>query len=110
MKAQLTGKNKKGFATLEVLIAFAILIMSISAVIMVVFGNQSITIDTETNNEAIAKAKKGLEDARALSRKDFISVTSSASSVEMSGPLAYTKKLDVIDLAQCEKQATSTIT
>ena len=63
-----------GFATLEVLIAFAVLILCISAVIFVIFGNQSIAIDSETNNEAISKAQALLEKARADSREDFDSV------------------------------------
>jgi len=82
MQAQLTGKNKKGlvlclskgFSTLEILIAFAVLILCITAVILVVFGNQSVAVDTQTNIEAISKAQALLEKARADSREDFESV------------------------------------
>ena len=56
MKAQLTG-SPKGFITLEILIAFAVVILSISAVIMVTFGNQSVAVDSQVNLEAISKAQ-----------------------------------------------------
>ncbi len=72
-KAQLTGKNtyERGMSTLEILMAFAILILCISAVIMVAFGNQSVAVDLETNNEAISKAQALLEQARATSRQNY---------------------------------------
>jgi len=109
MKAQSTGKYSAGNSTLEILIAFAILIISITAVILVGFGNQSVTVDSETNNEGVSKAQKLLEDARASSRQDFTSVTSN-SGTEVSGSLTYNKSLFVTDLTQCKKQATSTVT
>lgn len=102
-------KDQKGSSTLEILIAFAVFVISITAVILIVFGNQSSAVDTETNGEALYKAQSVLEDARALSRKDFLSVTST-SSTELSGSLAYNKELTVTDLTQCKKQATSSIT
>jgi hypothetical protein len=72
MKARSTGKLYiQGSSTLEILIAFLILTMSISAVIMLFFGNQSVAIDSETNNEALYKAEQLLERARADSRFDF---------------------------------------
>ena len=75
MKAQsISKKNSGGFATLEILIAFVVLILSISAVILLAFGNQSVAIDSETNTEALYKAEQMLEDARAISRDDFNSV------------------------------------
>jgi Tfp pilus assembly protein PilV len=105
-------KNNKlatGSSTLEILIAFAILSLSMSAVIMVIFGNQSVSVDTETNNEAIYKSKKMLESARALSRQNFSSLLSTTTT-ETSGNITYSLKLSVTDLTQCKKQATSTAT
>jgi Tfp pilus assembly protein PilV len=104
-----TNKYKAGSSTLEILIAFAVLIICITAVILVGFGNQSVTVDSETNNEALYKAQKNLEDARATSRQDFSSVLSTSNS-EVSGPLTYAKSLLVADLTQCKKQATSSVT
>lgn len=118
-KAQLIGRKHnsglnrrattEGFATLEILIAFAVIILCISAVIMVAFSNQSIAVDLETNNEATSKAQALLEKARADSREDFNSVNSS-NETEMSGSLEFIKNLEVTDLTQCKKQAISIIT
>ncbi|HEY4503407.1 MAG TPA: hypothetical protein VJC14_03170 [Candidatus Paceibacterota bacterium] len=60
-----------GFSTLELLIAMTILVMVLSAVIFVTFGNQSLQIDIEANGEALIKAEELLEEQQALARKDF---------------------------------------
>lgn len=78
MKEELIGKNKAQ-STLEILIALFILTASISAVIMISFGNQSIIIDTDLNNQAINISRKELETSRALSRQNFDSLASSSS-------------------------------
>ncbi|MBT9168080.1 MAG: hypothetical protein DDT19_01425 [Syntrophomonadaceae bacterium] len=109
MRARLTGNYTRGVSTLEILIAFAVFTLSISAVIMVVFGNQSVAADTQTNIEAISKAQKMLEDARAQSRLDF-NLVNPFTTTETSGPRSMTSKLDVIDLTQCKKQVISTVT
>ncbi|TSC69387.1 MAG: hypothetical protein G01um101456_225, partial [Parcubacteria group bacterium Gr01-1014_56] len=116
MKALLSGKNlqgstlKRGVSTLEILIAFAVLMLSLTAVIGVLFGTQSVFVDTETNSEALYKAHAALEEERALSRQDFLAVSTTPSTVELVGSLSYTKKMTVVDLTPCKKQATSTIT
>ncbi len=119
MQVQLIGKNNKfpiaGFATLEILIAFAMIILCISAVIMVTFGNQSVAIDSETNNEAISKAQELLEKERADSRFDFNEVNP-YTTTEISGPLTYTKTINVETSATdptlnlWTKRVTSTVT
>ncbi|PJA34308.1 MAG: hypothetical protein CO184_00280 [Candidatus Zambryskibacteria bacterium CG_4_9_14_3_um_filter_40_16] len=101
-------KFQSGVVTLEIMIAFAVLILSISAVIMVVFGNQSIIIDTENNSEALRKAVFGLEEARARSGTDFYSIVTKTEK-EFSGALEYTKTLLVENITRCKKQATSTV-
>ncbi len=108
MKALLSGKKNKGVATLEILIAFALIILCMGAVIMVVFGNQSVVIDTELNNEAIYKSKKMLEDLRAVSRLDFNLVNPYTSS-EVSGPITLAKKAEVRQVDYFTKQATTTV-
>jgi hypothetical protein len=103
---KLQKEFNKGMSTLEILLAFAILILTITAVIGMGFGNQSITVDAETNTEALSKAAGILEDARASTTKDFFSIISKSFSVDS----IYTKNLTVEDLTPCKKQATSTIT
>src|SRR3989344_851579 len=106
MKAQSTGKYNKGFATLEILIAFAVLILSISAVILLVFGNQSIIIDSQTNSEALYKAQKMLEEARAASKFDFNLVNPIPNTADD----IYTKNLAVSMVDFFTKNVTSNIT
>ena len=67
-------RQNKGGSTLEILIAFFIITLAIGAVIMLSFGNQSVAIDSETNNEALSKAEQMLEEARVTSLDDFSAV------------------------------------
>lgn len=89
-------------STLEIMIAFAIISLTMTAVILISFGNQKVAADTETNNEALYKAKELFEDARALSRRDFNAVTSLVQLDDI-----YTKTLLVSDLTPCRKEALS---
>ena len=100
-------KREQGFSILEVLIAMAVLTLGISAVMLLVFGNQTLKVDAQTNNEALAIAESMLEDARALSRQDF-SLVNSIPTVEDG---MYSKNLDVVTSADSfTKTVTSTVT
>jgi type II secretory pathway pseudopilin PulG len=112
MKARSLGniRASRGIATLEILIAFAILTLTLTAMIVVAFGNQSISIDTQTNSEAIAIARSQLEAARAASLQNFSSVIPQSPISVPSGPLTFSKKLDVSTIDTYTKQATSTVT
>lgn len=105
MKALSFGKYKRGVATLELLIAFAILMLTMTAVILVVFGNQSISIDTQINSEAVSKSRALIETARALSRQDFNAVVSIATTTDG----IYEKNLTVEVLDASTKQVTSMV-
>lgn len=108
MKAQLTGKkHEEGFTTLEILIAFTVLILCISAVIMISFGNQSIAVDSQINNEAISKAQALLEKARADSREDFNLVNPILPNTPPGN--IYTENLDVTQTDLFTKKVTSTV-
>jgi Tfp pilus assembly protein PilV len=106
MKARSIGSTiQKGSGTLEILIAFAILALALAGVLGVVFSNQSLSIDTQTNTEALYKANEMLEEARAMGRGSFASVVTQT-------PLAddiYMKSLTVDDLAPDLKKITSTV-
>ncbi|OGM99795.1 MAG: hypothetical protein A3B91_02135 [Candidatus Yanofskybacteria bacterium RIFCSPHIGHO2_02_FULL_41_29] len=69
---------QKGFSTLELLIATAILLTAISGMILVVFGNQTVSLDSQVNNEAIIKANDLVEQARASASVDFNSLADSS--------------------------------
>lgn len=108
MKAELTGiKNQAGFATLEMLLALTILVLSFSAVILVVFGNQSISVDAQTNDEALYKAQAALEEARAKAREDFNSVLTTSTTTDPGG--FYQERTIITDLSPCGKDVTSRV-
>ena len=101
------SKTQSGIATLEMLIALTILVLSITAVILLVFGGQSVTADTQTNNEALYKAQELLERARALSREDFNLVNP----VPATNDDIYQKSVDVETLPDfLTKRVTSNVT
>lgn len=100
----------KGSSTLELLIAFAILTLSLTAMVSVMFGNQSVAVDTETANAGLSEAGALLETARADAREDYLGLITSMPETFAVGPLTYTKTLTVADLTPCKKQATSTVT
>ena len=54
-------RSNGGIATVELLIAFAIIVLALTGIIVVVFGNQSIALDAELNNLALYKAEDRLE-------------------------------------------------
>jgi type II secretory pathway pseudopilin PulG len=86
--------HHKGGSTLELLVAFAILVTALSATVLVAFSNQSVTVDLQTNTEAIYKAQALLEEARAAVRQDF-GLLNPKTMTDPSGPLTYTQKLEV---------------
>jgi hypothetical protein len=112
MKEEKGKKNRTKFeaggSTLEILIAFVVLTLSITAVILVGFGNQSVSVDAETNSDAIGMSQEILEDARATSRGDFFAVANAASTEDV-GPLSYLKELEVIDISECKKEIRSRV-
>jgi hypothetical protein len=105
MKALLFGKTLRGVSTLEIVIAFAIMTLTLTAVILVVFANQSISVDSQTTIEALSKAQAQLESARALARQDF-------SLLGSTGPTAddiYQKTLTIDPVDSFTKKVTSLV-
>ena len=94
----------KGQITLEILISLFILVVSISAAVIVSFGTQSMTIDTQLNNQALYIARQGLESARAVSRQDFNSLVSTSSAEDI-----YLKETSVQNVDTYTKKVTSRV-
>lgn len=94
-----------GQSILEILIALAILIISVSATIVVLFGSQSVSVDTKLNQEAIAMARQSLENARSSSRQNFDALSSSSSTQG-----EFLKETIVTAIDQDTKQVVSRIT
>jgi type II secretory pathway pseudopilin PulG len=98
------GNKEAGISTVEMLIAFTIIVLVISTVILVVFGNQKITVDAQTNNEALYLAQARLDKARADAQVNFSSVVSES----VDGPF-YDTNVTVQDISGCMKKVTVTI-
>lgn len=90
MKAS-PNKNR-GFSTVEMLIAMAVMIMVLSAVILLAFGSQSLLADSQTDAEALSLAQLLLEAQQALARQDF-NLVEPTTTVQTIGGLAYTEQL-----------------
>lgn len=88
--------SNKGFSTLEMLMAMFILVLTLTAVVGVSFGNQSMIIDSQTNAEALNIAQGLLEKAQADSRKDFNLVNPVEAVTSADG---FTSKVDVMQQA-----------
>lgn len=90
----MVARKQRGFSTVEMLVAMAILLFSLSAVVLVLFGNQSLGVDSELNAEALSRAQALLEEQQALARKDF-NLVNPTSSTEVIGGLLYAKQVDI---------------
>ncbi len=98
--------NQAGISTLEMLIALALITVSITSATVITFGNQSISVDNETNNQALFKAQAAIEKAKADSRQDFNSVNSESRILENIGE-PYFKEFKVSDISPCLKEISS---
>ncbi|OGY39213.1 MAG: hypothetical protein A2418_01315 [Candidatus Brennerbacteria bacterium RIFOXYC1_FULL_41_11] len=72
-------KMKKAQSTLEILIALAILVISIGAVISVVFDNRFATIFSSQQHQALFLAEKQIETLKAQAQENFDQLVSSTS-------------------------------
>ncbi len=95
----------KGGSTLELLIALAILSLTLTAVVSVVFGNQSITIDTEINSAALQKTSELLRNEQVRSKGDYLSSTTTGQEWSF-GSHVIRSLTEVTDLTPCKKRVT----
>lgn len=102
---------QKGSSTLELLIAFVIITLALTAVILVVFGNQSMTIDAELGQQALNKAGQRLEEARAKAKENFIALNTIPSFPPLPLPLGelYSTTTVVTDITPCIKKVDSLV-
>lgn len=110
MKERFIGKNiMRGIATLEVLIAFAIITLGIGASILLIFGNQTSSASNQTSIEAVSLSQKILEEARAQARFDFQSVVPNLHTTIALGSTLYTKSLEVSQTDFFTKEVSSVV-
>ena len=97
---------QKGFSTLEMLLAMSILILVLTAVILVSFGNQSMIINSRTNAEALNIAQGLLEKAQSDARKDFNLVNPVATTTTDDG---FASSVNVVQTDYFTKLVTATV-
>lgn len=68
-----------------------IMVMTLSAVVIVSFGNQGMLINGQTNSEAMNLAQEMLEEQQELARKDFRLVQATSSTEDI-----YTKDVSIL--------------
>jgi len=113
MKEKLPGKNK-GFSTLELMIAFALISIVLVGAVGGNFIAQYWTQVGRTSNEALYKTKTVLEDLRGNIKQDFYSAVSMPSTAStdptdpadescISGGLCYFVESKITDISSCSK-------
>ncbi|MFA6375993.1 MAG: hypothetical protein WCX69_01175 [Candidatus Paceibacterota bacterium] len=95
-----TKKCRHGFLTLEILLAMEVMILTLAAVVLTVFGVQNMVADSQASSEALINAQKIIEAQRILARKDFRLVNSTSTvdgifqeNVEVSSRSFLTKEI-----------------
>ncbi len=97
-------KALRGQSVLEIIIAIAIIGITISAIIAASFGNQAILSDSKNNSEALQLAQENLEATRASAQTDF----SSISSVTTTSGI-FTKEIVVTSIDSTTKKVLSRV-
>jgi len=93
-----------GQITLEVLISLFVMVISVSTAIIVSFGGQSMTLDTQISNSALTLGRQDLEISRALGKQNFDSLVNSSSTNDI-----YLKEIIVENVDAHTKKITSRI-
>jgi hypothetical protein len=99
---------RRGFSTLEILIAFAVMSLVFGGVMLADFSSAYWIIASQTSNEGLYKAKTRLEDLRAASKQDFYLASSSPAMIDTdasckAGGLCYVLENRVTDISTCSK-------
>ncbi len=96
--------SKIGQSTLEILVAIGILAISLSAVVIVIFGSQSISVDSQEANKAVNLARELIENATASSSENFGGLISGSSTQD-----EFLKEIIVKDIDSDTKEITSRV-
>lgn len=102
MKAESIGKFCRGFSTVEILIAFTVIILVLAGATSVSFGTQSLLIDAELYLGAISRSEEVLSNTSVMLEKDFNSILSATSTVEN----LYQEEVSVLHITPCVKKVT----
>lgn len=118
MKGTLVGNNKRGFSTLEIVIALAISAFIIVGAFDASMGTAYWALASETASESLSVVKNALEEVRIIAQSDFQSASTSewvkeqnpadhyASSC-IQGGLCYFSRAVIEDISSCRKDIES---
>lgn len=114
-----TGKKNKGIALVEILVAFAVFALGMTAVMMVIFGGQSFALDSKLTQRALYHAERGIEESFASSRTaaGFLALASTtidigATGLDLTGDDEIYDdeiKLEVFQISECVKKVKSRV-
>lgn len=96
--------QQKGFGTVEVLISLTVMVSAVTAVVMVVAGNQDIKLDNDVSNVALYRVGEILGKARTAGEVDFNAVVSSSSLNNI-----FNEGLMVSDISACRKDVVASV-
>ncbi len=106
MKAQSSTNQKlSGMASIEILIAFTVLSLSLGAIILITFRNQSIVESNSMSSSALSMALETIEEVRGLATFDFNLVQPIVKTTDGT----YERSLEATQIDPFTKQATSTV-
>ncbi|MDP3697534.1 MAG: hypothetical protein Q8R55_05985 [Candidatus Taylorbacteria bacterium] len=96
--------KQKGIGTIEVLISLLVIVSAVTAVVLVVAGNQDIKLDNDVSNIALYRAGEIIGKAEVAGEVNFNSIISSSS---LNG--IFTDGLKVLDQSPCRKDITASV-
>ncbi len=98
MKEELTGI--RGQSVLEILIALAVIVLSASSAVAVLFSGRSLLLDAQMEEVALNLSRQDFETSRATAQTNFANLTNSSSTIgdftketTVESVDAYTKKI-----------------
>jgi len=104
MKILKSLKNQRGESTLELMIALFILVVCITGIVVVIFGNQFLSLDSQMSNTALNEAQAALEQQRGNAKDNFNGIVAGTST-----EASYTKTISVNNINPCQKLVTSIV-
>lgn len=92
-------KTQYGFSTLEIIISFTILTLSLSAVILIAFSNKAYAIDTNLAQRALYITRTKLETSIAEAISNFPDVKGYSENIGI-----YQNSVTINDISECAKR------
>ncbi|MBI4086217.1 MAG: hypothetical protein HY433_03200 [Candidatus Liptonbacteria bacterium] len=103
-KSKVVALGRRGQSTVEIIIALMILTVAMASAIMVIFGGQSLSVDSAESSIALRLAERDLESISAQARYDFNNLASSTTAQN-----EFTRNVIVQTVSANTKQVTARV-